>query len=186
MKNLEDNMKRQIRNGVFETNSSTQHALVIKSQYRNRQIADGIPEGVTLPEKVQLYSMYSKYAQRKNTGLTKIENRINYLFNAMMDWQVDKSYLIRFLSYLSKLGINYELCDLDPDASYYNMLPEDFVEEIMSPNHEDNFLAFIFADDIFYDSYADDCGSWEQQCEWEDTVSKFATGDDTISFRTRC
>ena len=76
-------MKQQIRLNVFETNSSTQHALVIKSRFRDRRIEDGIPEGIKLPEKIQLYSMYSSWADahknNKSTSLTKIENRINYL-----------------------------------------------------------------------------------------------------------
>lgn len=50
-------MKQQIRLNVFETNSSTQHALVIRCADKNRSIKDGIPEGVKLPEKVQLYAM---------------------------------------------------------------------------------------------------------------------------------
>ena len=99
---------------------------------------------------------------------------------------MDKKYLIRFLSYLNRLGITSELCELDPDANYYDLMPRDFIEDLMGVHHESTFLAYIFADDIFNDSYADDCGSWEQQCEWEDTIAKFSKGKDIISLRTRC
>lgn len=179
-------MKQQIRLNVFETNSSTQHALVIKSRYRNRKIEDGVPEDVKLPEKIQLFSMFSSWADRENVNLTKIETRINYLFNALLSWDVDKEYLIRFLSYLNRLGIKSELCELDPDADYYDLMPRDFIEDLMGVHHESIFLAYIFADDIFNDSYADDCGSWEKQCEWEDTIAKFSKGKDIISLKTRC
>ena len=72
--------------------------------------------------------------------------------------------------------VNLSYCDFS-----YGM-----VEDIMK--HEETFVAFIFAKDIFYDTYADDCGSWEQQCEWEDTIDKFIkeSKNDVIELRDRC
>ena len=175
-------MKRNIRQGTFETNSSTQHALVIRCDNKHRTIADGIPDWVKLPEKIQLYTM--PYCDIDNMPLTTVENRILYLYNVMCSGNAEKQDLINFLSRIGRLGINYELVETEDyvycDFSY------GMVEDIMK--HEETFVAFIFAKDIFYDTYADDCGSWEQQCEWEDTIDKFIkeSKNDVIELRDRC
>lgn len=176
-------MKRQIRQGVFETNSSTQHALVIRCKNKHMSMADGIPEDVKLPEKVKLYAM--SWDDIDNIKLTTIENRILYLYNVLLVWNVPKCELITFLSKLSQLGINYELSAYDGDV-YYNGFSNDILEDIIHKN--ENLMAFLFADDIFYDTYADDCGSWEQQCEWENTISEFIkeSKNDVIELRDRC
>ena len=176
-------MKRQIRLNVFETNSSTQHALVIRCADKNRSIKDGIPEGVKLPEKVQLYAM--SWGDIDDIKLTTIENRILYLYNILLTWDIPKYDLITFLSKLSQLGINYELSAYDDDV-YYKGISHDILEEILHKN--ENLMAFLFADDVFYDTYADDCGSWEQQCAWEDTISAFVkeSKHDVIELRDRC
>ena len=175
-------MKKQIRLNVFETNSSTQHALVIRCKNKHRTIADGIPEGVKLPDKIQLYTM--SYGEIDNLPLTTVENRILYLYNVMCSNNAYKEDLINFLSRIGRLGINYELSEIK-DYVYYD-LPCDIIENIMKD--ERTFVAFIFATDIFYDTYADDCGSWEQQCEWEDTIDKFVkeSKNDVIELRDRC
>lgn len=175
-------MKQQIRLNVFETNSSTQHALVIKSKYLNRSITDGIPEGFNVPEKVKLYGI----TWEDNIKLNTFENRLVYLYSSLLNWQIDKHYLIRFFIWLDKLGIKYELCDLSEDGSYYDIIPEDFIEDLLGVNHEENFIAYLFANDILNDSYADDCGSWEQQCKWEQTIADFSKGNEVITLRTRC
>ena len=176
-------MKRQIRQGVFETNSSTQHALVIRCKNKHMSMADGIPDDVKLPEKVKLYAM--SWDDIDNIKLTTIENRILYLYNILLSWDVPKCELITFLSKLNELGINYELTPCDDDV-YYKGFSEDILEEIIHEN--ENLMAFLFADDIFYDTYADDCGSWEQQCEWENTISEFIkeSKNDVIELRDRC
>ena len=175
-------MKRQVRQGTFETNSSTQHALVIRCDNKHRTIADGIPDGVKIPEKIKLYAL--DYVDIDNLKLTTVENRVLFLYNMMLSYRAEKSDLINFLSRLTKLGINYELHEFDGDV-YYNM-SDDILDDIM--NHEETFIAFIFAKDIFYDTYADDYGSWEQQCEWEDTIDKFIkeSKNDVIELRDRC
>jgi hypothetical protein len=175
-------MKRQIRQGTFETNSSTQHALVIKSKYLKRSISDGIPEGFNVPEKVTLYGVHWE----DNIKLNTFENRLVYLYSSLLDWQINKCYLIRFFVWLDKLGIKYELCELSEDDSYCDDIPEDFIEELLDVHHEEKFIAYLFADDILNDCYADDCGSWEQQCEWEQTIADFSKGSDSITLRTRC
>jgi hypothetical protein len=176
-------MKKQIRLNVFETNSSTQHALVIRCKSKHMSIADGIPEGVKLPEKVKLYAM--TWGDIDNIKLTTIENRILYLYNILLTCNVPKHELITFLSKLNELGINYELTPYDDDV-YFGDFSDGILEEIIHKN--ENLMAFLFADDIFYDTYADDCGSWEQQCEWEDTISEFIkeSKNDVIELRDRC
>ena len=176
-------MKQQIRLNVFETNSSTQHALVIRCADKNRSIKDGIPEGVKLPEKVQLYAM--SRGNIDDIKLTTIENRILYLYNLLLACGVPKYELVTFLSKLNQLGINYELSAYDYDV-YYDSFSDDIRNEIIHKN--ENLMAFLFAEDIFYDTYADDCGSWEQQCAWENTVSAFVkeSKHDVIELRDRC
>ena len=176
-------MKQQIRLNVFETNSSTQHALVIRCADKNRSIKDGIPEGVKLPEKVQLYAM--SRGNIDDIKLTTIENRILYLYNLLLACGVPKYELVTFLSKLNQLGINYELSAYDYDV-YYDSFSDDIRNEILHKN--ENLMAFLFAEDIFYDTYADDCGSWEQQCAWENTVSAFVeeSKHDVIELRDRC
>ena len=176
-------MKRNIRQGTFETNSSTQHALVIRCKNKHMSMADGIPEDVKLPEKVKLYAM--TWGDIDNIKLTTIENRILYLYNILLTWNAPKHELITFLSKLNELGINYELTPYDDDV-YFDDFSDDILEEIIHKN--ENLMAFLFADDIFYDTYADDCGSWEQQCKWEDTISEFIkeSKNDVIELRDRC
>ena len=176
-------MKRQIRLNVFETNSSTQHALVIRCADKNRSIKDGIPDGVKLPDKVHLYAM--SYSDIDNIKLTTIENRILYLYNVLLAWDVPKCELVTFLSKLNQLGINYELSAYDDDV-YYDGFSDDIRDEILHKN--ENLMAFLFAEDVFYDTYADDCGSWEEQCAWEDTISKFVkeSKHDVIELHDRC
>ena len=176
-------MKQQVRLNVFETNSSTQHALVIRCNDKNRSIKDGIPDGVKLPDKVCLYAM--SWDNIDNMKLTTIENRILSLYNILLTWNMPKYDLITFLSKLNQLGINYELSAYDDDV-YYDGFSNDIIEEIIHKN--ENLMAFLFADDIFYDTYADDCGSWEQQCAWEDTITSFVkeSKHDVIELRDRC
>lgn len=178
-------MKRQIRQSVFETNSSTQHVLVIKSKYLNRSIDDGIPESFKTPEKVTLYGVTWEN-WKDNIKLNTFINRLVYLYSALLDWQIDRRYLIRFFIWLDKLGIKYELCELPENGSYCDIIPEELIEELLNVHHEENFIAYLFADDILNDSYADDCGSWEQQCKWEKTISDFSKGNDSITLSTRC
>ena len=175
-------MKQQIRQGVFETNSSTQHALVIRCDDKTRTIADGIPANVKVPEKIQLRTM--SYGDIDNLPLTTVENRILYLYNVMCSNNAEKEDLINFLSRIGRLGINYEIAETE-DYVYYDF-PCDMIEDIMKS--EETFVAFIFARDVFYDTYADDCGSWEEQCEWEDTIEKFIkeSKNDVIELRDRC
>lgn len=93
-------MKRQIRQSVFETNSSTQHVLVIKSKYLKRSITDGIPESFKTPEKVTLYGVTWEN-WKDNIKLNTFINRLVYLYSALLDWQIDRRYLIRFFFYLA-------------------------------------------------------------------------------------
>lgn len=176
-------MKQQIRLNVFETNSSTQHALVIRCADKNRSIKDGIPDGVKLPEKVQLYAM--SWGDIDDIKLTTIENRILYLYNILLAWDVPKCELVTFLSKLNQLGINYELSAYDDDV-YYDGFSDDIRDEILHKN--ENLMAFLFAEDVFYDTYADDCGSLEEQCAWENTISAFVkeSKHDVIELHDRC
>lgn len=176
-------MKQQIRLNVFETNSSTQHALVIRCKNKHMSMTDGIPDDVKLPEKVKLYAM--TWGDIDNIKLTTIENRILYLYNILLTWHATKYELITFLGKLNELGINYELTPYDDDV-YFDDFSDDILKEIINKN--ENLMAFLFADDIFYDTYADDCGSWEQQCKWEDTISKFIkeSKNDVIELRDIC
>lgn len=175
-------MKRQIRLNIFETNSSTQHALVIRYSNNGMRIVDGIPDNIELPDKIRLYSV--SWEEFDNMKLTTIENRILYLYNILLGGDVPKYELITFLSKLNQLGINYELYALNDYV--YNNFPTGILEDILHKN--ENLMAFLFADDVFYDSYADDCGSWEQQCAWENTVNSFVkeSEHDVIVLRDRC
>lgn len=177
-------MKRQIRLNVFETNSSTQHALVIKSKYRNRTLEDGIPDGITFPEKLKLYQL--NWATMDSLKLNTLENRILWLYNvALADSWDNIENLIHFFVCLQKLGVNYELFDISDNVNFYTLIPTKFIKEILG--NDEHFIAFLFLDDILYDTYADDCGSWEEQCEWEDTIQKFIDKiEQPIILRERC
>ena len=51
---------------------------------------------------------------------------------------------------------------------------------------EENFVSFIFCDEIFHDSCADDCCSYEEFKEWDDSIIKQKKKKGTIYMRTRC
>lgn len=177
-------MKKQIRAGVFETNSSTQHALVIKSQYRERKLEEGVPEGYQLPENVLLKVMSDN--ELDDMPLTTFENRLLYLYNAMYSWEVYKDTLVRFIAYLNKLGINYELCD-DDMGTPPEPMAGDIVRDIMDKAHTERFMAFLFADDIFYDSFADDeVYDISEYDEWDDKIAAFINGEEVIYLNERC
>jgi hypothetical protein len=124
------------------------------------------------------------YCDIDNMPLTTVENRILYLYNVMCSNNAEKEDLINFLSRIGRLGINYEIAETEDYV--YSDFPCDMIEGIMKS--EETFVAFLFADDIFYDTYADDCGSWEQQCKWEDTISELIkeSKNDVIELRDRC
>ena len=175
-------MKQQIRKFVFETNSSTQHALVINSQYEDRKIADGVPEGVKLPDTIQLREL--NWKEMDELTFYTVENRLLWLYNSIINLMYEnKGYIIRFLMWLQKLNIKFELTELEDFC--YQDCPYDFIEQIME--NEKRFMAFVFADDVLYDSYQDDCGSYEEQMAWEDAIEDFSESHKaTFTLRTRC
>lgn len=175
-------MKQQIRLNVFETNSSTQHALVIRCDDKHRTIKDGVPEGVKLPEKVRLYPV--TWQELDKIKMNTIDGRLLFLYNMILAAWCDKSDLVCFLSRLQQLGINYELSEFNENV--YHTVSEDIVEKIM--HDKEIFTAFVFANDVFYDTYADDCGSWEQQEKWLDTIDTFVkeSKQEVIHLHDRC
>ena len=165
-------MKKQIRTGMFETNSSSMHALVFHTHYgyikEGSTYYEDLPSNVELPKKV--YFEDKTYIE--DDALKTIEGRLQIIFNYLTYYEYGKK-LVNFLGILNDIGIAYELpnttdCWGCSDCPIHEHLLEEIVD------NKGKLLAFIYAYDVWYDTFCDEDCDDEQIDRWDDEVAKRA------------
>ena len=164
-------MKKQIRQGVFETNSSSMHALVFKTKYKE----DGDIKELGLPTVVD-FSL-NKYIETDE--LDTSENRIMFLYNMVMCYG-EKPDVITFLSVLDELGIKYIL---PKDGTEHQYCPScDEIAELILTSRT-KLIQFICAYDVCYSTICDDCCSEEDVDKWFDEMLEKKNEEGAIYLR---
>ena len=169
---------RQIRQGVFETNSSTQHSLVLrKNKYRT---LEDLAKHPNLPKEIVLKIDLSVDYERDYKKQDTIENRIQALFNmvAVKAYEIGTHYLFIFFDKLNELGIKYEIRSNGYDyMSDWGAYPSTFIEKIM--DDEEAFVTYI-AGELWGGTFCDEGGYEDQIDEWDEKCAKEKNKGETI------
>lgn len=145
---------KQNRQGLFETNSSSVHAIVIT---KNNNIE--IPKD--LPILLELETVdFGWEVDRYNDFLSKLQ----YLYNACESCEIYKPRLDAFLNEV----VGIELVDYTPGYVDHGYETADFLEFIFSDIN--NFKRFLFSPDSFIQT-GNDNGCMEEVDEVEEQYS---------------
>lgn len=177
-------MKQQIRQGVFETNSSTVHALSIKkSEYRT---LDDLAKHPNLPKHVTLQINQSlNYEDEKN--LKTMEQRISAMFNMLscqVEWGGEITKLFTFFDWLNLLGIGYTIVGDGKNRLWnYGHYKSEIVERFID---DEEFFVSYLTGNIWADSFADDEPHTDKQWEvWNRAYSEHSSLKDAYFFSHR-
>ena len=154
-------MKKQIRKSIFETNSSTTHALVL-SNYKYKTFAD-VKANVEYQHKIKIDPNFDVWQDEFKT----FEDKINYLFYCVIQYDTTID-MLRFMYNLSQLGIEiiYEKDDIEKIESTYVEIRRTMLDTVLQ---EDVFIDYLFGDSR-YDSCCDeyeDIQAWTKMIEKE-------------------
>lgn len=139
-----DRMKRQIRRGCFETNSSSTHAICIAT---NKVNEDSFPDSVNFN--------HGEFGWESEI-YTDVESRASYLYQAICDLcyedKVKKSeYINQIYEILGKHGIecSFDQNDKDEDGWTNGYIDHgyktgEFVNAVM--NNENRLLRYLFGE----------------------------------------
>lgn len=144
---------RTKRNSVFETNSSSVHAIVIITN-NNIEIPKDLPPILEMETVSFGWEIY-----RYNDFPSKLQ----YLYNACESHETYKPVLDAFLS---EVGI--EMVDYDPGYIDHGYNTADFLEFIFSDIN--NFKRYLFSPDSFIQT-GNDNGCWEEVSKVEEQYS---------------
>ena len=162
-------MKKQIRKSIFETNSSTTHALVL-SNYKYKTFAD-VKANVEYQHKIKIDPNFDVWQDEFKT----FEDKINYLFYCVIQYDTTID-MLRFMYNLSQLGIEiiYEKDDIEKIESTYVEIRRTMLDTVLQ---EDVFIDYLFGDSR-YDSCCDeyeDIQAWTKMIEKERESGKGGT-----------
>jgi hypothetical protein len=170
-------MKKQIRKSIFETNSSTTHALVL-SNFKYKTFAD-VKANVEYQHKIKIDPNFDVWQDEFKT----FEDKINYLFYCTMTFESTKGALLKFLCNLSKLGIElvYENDDdiIEKFESTYVEIRGIMLDTVLK---EDVFIDYLFGDSR-YDSC---CDEYEDILAWTEMIEKEKESGKRVILSERC
>ena len=187
-------MKRQIRQSVFETNSSTQHSLCIKKNSNIKNAIDSIKAEnnvITVPS-IDDRSWYETMAYKDVVEISKFSfiEKMNVLVASTLA-NYDREGFLESLSIIQKtlsnvgieLSIDFEKL-LNLNSNYY--WEYGLYESVNTMVSGDILLDFLFSEDCVHTSFCDECcGEPTKEIEvvWErfDNMSK----EDKIVFYDR-
>ena len=167
-------MKRQIRRGCFETNSSSTHAICIAKETVNKK---DLPASVSFS--------HGEFGWEFDT-YSDTWSKASYLNEALHSVYYDKEELEEKKSYISEVLGRYGISvEFEPDkydeygydSGYIDHGYEtaEFVREVL--NDEDKLLTYLFGDsivvtgndngDAFSDYMYNDLGNWDYELKEE-------------------
>lgn len=146
---------KQVRPRLFETNSSSVHAIVITTN-NNIEIPKDIPPILEM-EMADFGWEVDRYSD--------FQSKLQYLYNACESHEAYKSKLDDFLS-----AVGIEIVDYTPGYIDHSYEAADFLKFIFSDI--DNFKRYLFSPDSFIQT-GNDNGCWEMVNE----VIKQYSGD---------
>jgi len=192
-------MKIQVRQSVFETNSSTQHTLCIVRPDESRIKSSGfyaeLPDKVVVDINDPEYFKQLHYQDGLDFDNLSLEDKVTILIlSASSEYQsTEFIYMVSMIQealykYGVDLEINYKkLYDaIDKYGWYY-----DSFGFINSNINEDNIEAFLFSIDCKYASYCDEC-SEEPTDEYNKLIDhireleKTTNEKDILIYNDRC
>ena len=193
-------MKIQVRQGVFETNSSTQHTLcIVKCDDKHIQSLEfraSLPKKIIAPDITNL-TKYEDFAYEiPHINNLTLEEKVNILILALLGTNSIENFLEGMLTIQDilkefdvELMINFRAL-YDIGGSYwwqdgiYRLIDEEFSNEYIKD--------FLFSTDAGYASYCDECCS-EPDEEYQDLMDHMRgllkTGtpeEDILVFHNRC
>lgn len=188
-------MKISIRSGVFETNSSSVHALAMQKDFNLKCIdckekyKDVIPSHISFKLDSQSCETYDYYKKCSVTEI--IVNKILFIYaNILSRMSSSREYsytepaeygyidLTKFFGFLNALGITYDIqfqedfflkdegCPWDP---FFYSNCDNVLWEHIYDGTEETFCNFLFGDGSCMDGYDDDC----LPQKWEEFIDNF-------------
>lgn len=179
-------MKISIRKGVFETNSSSMHALALQKDFIDdcesckEKYKEHIPNEMDL-EILPDAEFYDNIKDgKKLTSIELVKEKINFVYSNIIyrlriNWprtepQYNEAVLFEFFEYLNKLGISYKIHSVqnhldnifEKYVSIYNGCDDELWEHIFDGS-EISFCNFIFGDGSCIDGFETDCGMSEKE-----------------------
>ena len=153
-------MKRQIRQGVFETNSSSTHAICISKDHDISKL--------TFPNSVSFDHGEFGWECRK---LMNIREKASYLYEAILGtYRYDDSEgkINRIKEILNKYGI---MCDFESNSNndgYIDHVGDDDMTDWLENmlNDDDAFLTYLFGDAFIVTGNDNDDSFDEMMCEY--------------------
>jgi len=155
---------KQIRNGVFETNSSSTHSICISKNKVS-----------TYPSSV--YFGFGEYGWENDT----VDDTASYLYTGIMENEMSEC-IDKIKSILDRHNISYTFerprkVNGYFDSGYVDHCGElrDFIEDVC--NDEDKLLRYLFGDSVIYtgndnsSEYEDPCNSADDYI-WDDDGNK--------------
>lgn len=174
-------MKISIRKGVFETNSSSMHALALQKDFKDNcesckeKYKDIIPNEIDL-EVLAEPEFYDTIEDGKElTPIELVKEKINFVYSNILyrlriNWprtepQYNEAVLFEFFEYLNKLGISYKIHSVqnhldnifEKYVPIYNECDDELWDHIFDGS-ETSFCNFLFGDGSCLDGYETDCG----------------------------
>lgn len=136
-------MKRQVRQGVFETNSSSTHAICISKDHDTSKL--------TLPDSVSFDHGEFGWECEK---LRSVREKASYLYEAILGTYYENSVEEKLDHIKEMLGKHGITCDFEPssgkywDDGYIDHVGEDDMPEWLENmmNDDDALLTYLFGD----------------------------------------
>lgn len=156
-------MKNQIRNGVFETNSSSTHAICIS---KNKVDLNNLPSYVEFARNDFGWS-FDVY--------TSIWGKASYLYEAILEcyYYEAEEKLNHICEVLAKYGISCEFSSGDKYGGYIDHGYEtiDFVNDVL--NDEEKLMTYLFGDSFIVtgNDNSDDYSDYMYVNEGEESTS---------------
>lgn len=193
-------MKIQIRQGVFETNSSTQHTLCIvkcnKDRLQSQEFRANLPKKIIAPDITNLKKYEDFSYDIPHINSLTLEEKANILILSLMGSNSTDIFLGGMLAIQDalkefdvELAINFRAL-YDISGSYwwqdgiYRLIDEEFSNEYIKD--------FLFSEDAGYASYCDECCSKPDQ-KYEDLINHCSEllnlgvpDEDILVFHNRC
>ena len=193
-------MKIQIRQGVFETNSSTQHTLCIvkcdEKRFKSSAFQVSLPKKIMTPTSEDLKKYEEFTHDIPHIDNLTLEEKVNILIISSLNSYDIPGFLniIMFLQdTLKEFGIELcvdfqTLCDISESYWYQDGIYGLIDEKLSSEYIKD----FLFSTDAGYASYCDECCS-EPDEEYqnlidhmEDLLKNGTPEEDILVFHNRC
>lgn len=193
-------MKIQIRQGVFETNSSTQHTLCIvrcdDKHIQSPEFRASLPKKIIAPDITNI-TKYEDFAYDiPHIDNLTLEEKVNILVISLLGWFNVGEFIDGILilqDTLKKFGVELEINfralqkifnEYWWQCGIYKLINDQFTFE--------NVKDFLFSTDAGYASYCDECCS-EPDEEYQDLIDRMGDllkngtpEEDILVFHNRC